>query len=205
MTVFFATAAGDGFFATAAGNLGTVSFWSVPLLCRHAPHPPSFHAVTPSCPPSTPQRGFWSACTWGRGLVRGGGWKKIRAKFFLYPPPLRGYPPCTFQTQTRAVDLRKFQVLGSGKNFCANFFFRSPLPLWGYPPKEKLYPGTRNFFSTPPPPGASRVSHQDPTLGGHSWVPSPCTPVGSKDAAVAGIYGPRTLLPCRVLAPHCVA
>ena len=62
------------------------------------------------------------------------------------------YPPCTFQTQTRGVDLRKFQVLGSGKIVARIFFFVPPSPSGGTPPKKKLYAGTRNFFSTPPPP-----------------------------------------------------
>ena len=58
---------------------------------------------------------------------------------------LEKYPPCTFQTQTRGVDLRKFQVPGSRKNFRVNFFSYPP------PPKKKLYAGTRFFFLTPPP------------------------------------------------------
>ena len=57
----------------------------------------------------------------------------------------------TFQTQARGVELRKFQVLGSGKNIRANFFVPPPPPPPGVPPKKKLYAGTRNFFLPPPP------------------------------------------------------
>ena len=64
---------------------------------------------------------------------------------------LEKYPPCTFQTQTRGVELRKFQVLGSKKIFTQIFFHT--LPLRGYPPKKSCTPVPGIFFSTPPPHG----------------------------------------------------
>ena len=50
-------------------------------------------------------------------------------------------------TWGRLKDISGFEVR---KKFSREFFFRTPLPLWGYPTKKKLYAGTRNFFSTPP-------------------------------------------------------
>ena len=87
---------------------------------------------------------------------------------------LEKYPPCTFQTQTRGVELRKFQVLGSRKNFRANFFFVTP-PLRGYPPKKGVR-RYQEFFSTPPPlapslPGA-RATPAQPASGG-GCLPQP--------------------------------
>ena len=67
------------------------------------------------------------------------------------------YPICTVQTQTHGVDLKKFQVLGSGKNFRANFFSYPPPPP-GVPPENKAVRRYQEFFSTPPPPPVTQQS-----------------------------------------------
>ena len=62
---------------------------------------------------------------------------------------LEKYPPCTFQTQRGGEELRKFQVLGSGKIFRANFFFHTATP----PPPKAARRYQEFFFLPPPPPG----------------------------------------------------
>ena len=64
--------------------------------------------------------------------------------------------------KTRGVELRKFQVLGSGKNIRTNFFSYPPPPPGGTP-RKKSCTSVPGIFFYPPPPGRT----YEPTVSLH--------------------------------------